>query len=129
MRFFKYMKDGGPESKSEGLFFVEIKKVFSIVLLRFSDGSRDAYHCHAFNAMSWILKGKLVEFSLDSKVKEYHPSIKPVYTPRTMFHKVISVGTTWAITFRGPWAETWREYLPQQKKFVTLTHGRKIIET
>lgn len=31
----------------------------------------------------------------------------------------------WVLTFRGPWVDTWKEYLPKLKEFVTLTHGRK----
>lgn len=29
--------------------------------------------------------------------------------------------------FRGPWADYWREYLPDGNKFITLTHGRVVV--
>lgn len=130
MRFMKIMKDGGPLSKVTGCFLVEIKCLFSIVVLRFDDGARDAYHTHAFNAVSWVLKGTLIEDVLAGDDYEYPASFVPIWTPRDRFHKVISRGTTWAISFRGPWAQTWREYIPQNapgNRFVTLTHGRKVV--
>jgi hypothetical protein len=59
MRFFHHGKDGGPESPVEGYWLFEIKWLCSIVLLKFNDGGREAYHSHAFNALSWLLKGDL----------------------------------------------------------------------
>jgi hypothetical protein len=129
MKLLRFMKDGGPLSRVTGLFVVEIKKLFSVVLLHFFDGSREAYHSHAFNAVSWVLRGKLVENALDGKITEYKPGLKPIFTPRSMFHKVVSAGDTWVISFRGPWVNTWKEYLPAEERFVTLTHGRRVVET
>lgn len=45
-----------------------------------------------------------------------------------MMHKVISLGDTWVLSFRGPWVDLWHEYLPKLNKRITLTHGRKEIE-
>lgn len=127
-------KDGGPESRV-WCYGIEFKKLFSIILLRFEDGSREAYHSHAFNCLNWVLKGKLIEdrvtkdkpiFSLISKdIFEYSASIKPFIIKRNHLHKVTSQGRTWVLTFRGPWAKTWIEYLPEENRFVTLTNGRK----
>jgi hypothetical protein len=122
------MKDGGPLSRVWGVFVIEAKKLFSIVLLHFMDGSREAYHSHAFNAVSWVLKGQLVENSIDGTVTVYRPSLKPIHTPRDMMHKVVSVGDTWVISFRGPWSDRWCEYLPDSGRFITLTHGRQVVE-
>lgn len=127
MKFFKLMKDGGPESRVSGFFFAEIKKLFTVVLLHFWDGSREAYHTHAFNAISWVLKGKLIENEISGQKRIYWPSLKPIRTPRNMFHKVESVGDTWVFSLRGPWVDKWEEFLPEQNKFITLTHGRKVI--
>jgi len=55
------MKDGGPDSTVTGYWLIESKKWFSIVLLKFEGKSREAFHTHAFNAISWLLKGKLIE--------------------------------------------------------------------
>lgn len=127
MKFFKYMKDGGPESRVAGFFFAEIKKLFSVVFLRFFDGSREAYHSHAFDAVSWVLKGQLTQVELNGDVTIFKPSLKPIVTLRDTFHKVSSQGETWVFSFRGPWASTWKEYIPETDEFLTLTNGRKIV--
>lgn len=129
MKFFKLMKDGGGESKVRGFFAVEIKKLFSIVLLHFSHGSREAYHTHAFHSISWVLKGKLNEFrmnpdTLQDTLVVHKPSFLPVFTSRWHMHMVQSVGDTFVLSFRGPWMPSWMEYLPQTKELVLLTHGR-----
>lgn len=131
MKLLSWGKDGGQDSTVWGLFF-EIKWLFSIVLLRFENGTRDAYHSHAFNCVSWVLKGKLIENHLtdllDMPPDVHTPSLKPVITHRHTFHKVESVGRTWVISFRGPWAKTWLEYDPSTNKMVQLTHGRKLTD-
>jgi len=124
VKFFSFGKDGGPESRVWGFWLIEIKSLFSIALLRFEDGSRDAYHNHAFNALSWVLSGELVEMPLGSSTETYRPSFWPIWTPRQRFHKVVSKGRTWALTVRGPWSRTWKEYLPKTNDHITLTHGR-----
>lgn len=133
MKFFQYMKDGGPESTVSGLFFIEIKGWFTVVLLHFGPGSRDAYHSHAFNAVSWVLRGKLVELVWQNTELPgsdiYTPSLRPIVTRRDRFHQVKSVGHTWVLSFRGPWSATWWEYLPKRAKFIQLTHGRKIVKS
>ena len=48
-------KDGGPESTVWGFWLIEIKKLFSVALLCFENGSREAFHTHAFNSVSWVL--------------------------------------------------------------------------
>lgn len=42
-------------------------------------------------------------------------------------HKVMSQGDTFVLSLRGPWADTWKEFLPGLNRFITLTHGRKIV--
>lgn len=48
--------DGGPESNVTA-YMVEFKSLFSIGFLRFAEGSRDAYHGHAFDCVNWVLPG------------------------------------------------------------------------
>ena len=127
MKFLSYGKDGGPESTVSGYWLVEIKPLFSVVLLKFEHGSRDAYHEHAFNSVSWVLKGSLSEIHYGGDIDMHVPSWKPVVTKRSTFHMVWSVGTTWVLSFRGPWSASWREYIPSTDKFVTLKDGRKEI--
>lgn len=123
MKLFHKAKDGGPESKVWGYWLIEAKKLFSIALLKFEGGSREAYHSHAFNSISWLLFGKLVEEHLDETVKVYTPSLKPIITKRSTFHRVTST-YAWVLTFRGRWAPNWYEYLPSSKRFIELSNGR-----
>jgi hypothetical protein len=129
MKLFKIMKDGGKESKVWGFFAVEIKRLFSVVLLRFEDGSRDAYHSHAFNSVSWVLKGSLTEHRFGYNTPwVYTPSLRPVRTDRSNMHRVVSVGNTYVLSFRGPWINEWLEYIPATNEYVLLTHGRKELD-
>lgn len=123
-KLFGLDKDGGPESRVWGFWLIGLKKLFSVVLLRFEDGSREAYHTHAFNAVSWVLRGELHEEHLMGLTFYHLPSWRPVYTTRDTFHRVSSVGRTWVISLRGPWADLWLEWLPETQETVLLTHNR-----
>ena len=132
MKLLYFGKDGGPDSTVWGFWPVEAKGVFSVALLCFENGSREAFHTHAFNSISWVLKGGLLEHvkDVDRNLEyfiEYPPSFKPVITKRTRLHKVSSNGRSWVLTFRGPWVEHWWEYLPKTCQWKRLTHGRRII--
>lgn len=128
MKFLKVMKDGGPESTVTGYWLIEWKRVFSIVLLKFEGDSREAYHEHAFNCLSWVLRGRLFEIfrtgSATTNLRIYDASWRPFITRRSDFHKVSSDGTSWVLSFRGPWKRYWREYRPLEGRTVILTHGR-----
>lgn len=128
MKFFKRMRDGGPESPVVGYFLIEIKSLFSVVLLHFG-GTREAFHSHAFNAITLWLRGGVEEVikTADGYEKISWKAGQLKVTLRDTMHKVLPGGGAWAISFRGPWAKTWREYLPEENRFVTLTHGRKIV--
>lgn len=126
-RFFYKKFDGGIDSGVTGYFLIEWKKVFSIGLLHFKKGSREAYHNHAFNAVSFFIKGKVTEEMIDGKTKEFSTSIKPKFTSRSCFHKVFAHCDTWCLTFRGPWKDVWKEYRPKDNRLISLTHGRKEI--
>ena len=132
-RLFYVKPDGGKDSGVTAYFLIEWKVLFSIGILHFKEGTREAYHNHAFNALTWWLNGSVLErhysdsettlYSLPTK--KFKPSLKPKITKRDCFHKVIANKDTWALTFRGPWRDTWNEF--KQNKLITLTHGRKII--
>lgn len=130
MKLLEVTKDGGAESTVWAHWLFELKGLCSIVLLRFEDGSRDAFHSHAFNCISWVLSGCLLEHN-NVRAPHSHwvhlPGLRPGITRRSTHHKVVSRGRTWVLSFRGPWAKTWTETLPDGRQ-VTLTHGRKEVE-
>jgi quercetin dioxygenase-like cupin family protein len=126
MRFLEWAKDGGPDSHVTGFFLVEIKSLFSIVLLNFGKGSREAFHSHAFNALTLWLTGTAKEHLLRGKARIWDAG-QVKYTPRGCFHKVEGIRSAWALSFRGPWSNTWKEFLPKEQQHITLTHGRKVV--
>lgn len=127
IKLFKKSHVGRPNSGVTGYWLIEWKLGFSIVLLRFSKGSPEAFHSHAFNAWTWWIKGRAMEYFVDDRTPlPWRPSLKPKYTPRDCFHKIVAQEVTWAISFRGPWMETWQE--KKLDKVTTLTHGRVIVE-
>lgn len=117
--------DGGEKSGVTGYMLIEWKPLFSIGLLHFNKGSREAYHSHAFNAITFWLRGSVTEAHTDGRELEFSPSFKPKFTSRACFHKIIAKRDTWALTFRGPWRNIWKELRPEGE--VVLTHGRKIV--
>jgi hypothetical protein len=133
MRLFSKAKDGGPKSTVTGYWLVELKRLFSVVLLKFSNGSRDEYHDHAFSSLNWVLRGMVIEEVIDEGGrilfhKAYGPGWRPILTRRNRLHRVVSYGTTWVFSLRGPWRRTWHEYDPRNDRFSTLTHGRKVVD-
>ncbi len=127
MKFLETTKDGGAESTVWAHWLFELKRFLSIALLRFEDGSRDAFHSHAFDCVSVVLRGELVEEHLSGEVRTYGP-LRPIVTRRDTFHRVRSSGRTWVLTVRGPWVERWFEWLPRENRFVVLSHGRREVE-
>jgi len=122
MKLFSVGPDGGEGSGVTGLYLIEIKSLFTIVLLRTSKGTREAYHNHAFNAVTFWLRGSVKEHLLDGGSLHWKAGqIK--FTPRETFHKVEALEDTYALCFRGPWLNTWNE--SRLGKIFTLTHGRK----
>jgi hypothetical protein len=126
MKFLFKSKDGGSESTVTGFWLIEAKSWFSVVLLVFDGESREAYHTHAFNAISWVIRGGLTEKLWKGKSVRYPASFIPIRTAREVCHKVKSdKGKTYVLSFRGPWSDTWVEYRPLEgNRRVTLTHGR-----
>lgn len=122
MRLLEKAHDGSKCSGVTGYYLIEIKPLFSVVLLYFDKGSRNVFHNHAFNALTIWLKGKVKENMIDGKVNNWKAGdIK--YTPRESFHNVETEDEAWALCFRGPWLNTWNE--SRLGKLITLTHGRK----
>lgn len=123
MKLLHKAKDGGSESTVTGYWLIEWKQVFSIVLLKFEGKSREVFHTHAFNSISWLLKGCLVELFLSGDIRKHIPSLKPIITKREDFHQVSSDGTSWVLSFRGAWVDKWKEYT-QETNVYYLSSGR-----
>lgn len=127
IKICKRSHDGGKDSGVTGYWLIEWKSLFSIVLLRFGVGSREAFHEHAFDAYTWWIWGEVVEEYQDgSAPKTWKPSHKPKFTPKGCFHRIVAKVPSWAICFRGAWDNTWREH--KNGETYTLTHGRKRID-
>ncbi len=127
MRIFYKGKDGGPKSTVDGYWLIEIKNLFSIVLLRFDNGTRTSYHTHAFNALTWYLSGDIVEEFETAPERRYRRRLMPKFTPRGLLHRVRSRGTSWIFSLRGPWTNTWQEWTPGAPHRITLAHGRQVV--
>jgi hypothetical protein len=126
MKLFSWAKDGGPESPVDAFFIIESKRFGSIVLLRFNAGGREAYHTHAFNALTWFITGDMVEQDIDGVLYTYKRSMFPKYTAKTKNHRVRAYRTSYCVSIRGPWASTWTE--DTDTHHTVLTHGRQIVE-
>lgn len=115
MRFFEKVKDGGPDSPVDAYVLIEIKSLFSIMLLKFNPGMREAFHSHAFNAFSIFLSGDTDEERLEENewgffvvAKLFHGGMMK-YTPRSLIHRFNTYKPAWVLTFRGPWRKQWTE--------------------
>lgn len=128
-------KDGGPESRV-WCWGIESKRFGSVLLLKFAKGSREAFHTHAFNSISWLLRGRLLEnfktpfAGLPFESWALHqPGCHPIRTYRDTYHKVEGMAdATWVLTFRGPWVDTWKDLDLKTGHESTLTHGRKEVQ-
>jgi hypothetical protein len=125
MKIFKKAKDGGPNSPVDAYFLIEWKKVFSIAFLKFNEGGREAFHTHAFNALTWFLKGSLEEEDISGEKYIYKRSFIPKVTSKEKNHRVKAFVDSWCFTIRGPWDKTWQE--TENGKETQLTWGRKEI--
>lgn len=123
MKLLWKAKDGGPESRVWA-WGLESKRFGSILILKFARGTRDAYHGHAFNAISWVLSGGLIEHLWYGVVNHYSRSWQPIITRRETVHQVHGVrGANWVLSFRGAWRPVWEEIVLDER--ITLTYGRK----
>lgn len=127
MKIFTKMKDGGPDSPVEGYFLFECKWLFSVALLKFNKGGREAFHTHAFNALTWFLKGELEEEDISGEKYKYSKSIFPKITLREKTHRVLAYKDSWCFTLRGPWVDTWTEVSKEAKTYTVFTHGRRVL--
>ena len=127
MRLLYKGKDGGNKSTVTGNWLFEFKSLFSISLLKFDLGSREEYHTHAFNAISWYILGHTEEHILNGNIIERKGLCLPKLTKRGCFHKIKALKPTWVLTIRGRWLDNWLEFNPRTQQYTQFTHGRTII--
>jgi hypothetical protein len=125
--FLRKRKDGGSSSPVDAYFLIEIKSLFSIALLKFNKGGREAFHTHAFDAYTWFLKGELLEECVTGATHTYTRSIKPKVTLKEKNHRVLAMKDSYCLTIRGPWAEVWTEYMEKEDTTTIFSWGRKIV--
>jgi hypothetical protein len=126
-RFFFSKSDGGVESGVTAYCFFEWKIFFSIGILHFNPGSREDFHNHAFNAITFWISGSVVEEKFKNPIsKVFSAGFRPKYTPRSNFHRIIAQNNgAYALTIRGPWLDYWYEV--KNNDIRILTHGRRIL--
>jgi hypothetical protein len=131
MKFFEKCKDGGPQSPVDAYFLVEIKWLFSIAFLKFNKGHREAYHTHAFHALTWFIKGWMIEEKISDRLEYnlYIKSLIPKLTTRYNLHRVKAREDSWCFTIRGPWQKEWKEFNAKTATTTALTHGRRVIKS
>lgn len=129
LKLFEKCKDGGPQSPVDAYVLIEWKRAFSVLFLKFNKGCREDYHSHAFNALTWFVKGNLVEERLaQDKVqyKRYTLSVLPKVTLKDNLHRVKAYKDSWCFTLRGPWQDNWTEFNETTRETIHLTKGRKV---
>lgn len=126
MRLLSKAKDGGPDSPVEAYFLFEVKGFCSVALLKFNKGGREAFHTHAFNALTWFISGNLQEEDIGGSKYQYKRGLLPKLTRREKNHRVNALEDSWCLTLRGPWSDSWTE--DTHEKTLVLTHGRKVLE-
>lgn len=126
--FFRRVKDGGPDSPVEAFWLVEWKALFSIGVLRFPRGSRENFHSHAMNAVSWVVSGLLTEeFADRNRRNNTYQTGDVAVTRRETLHRVWGIApVTWVLTLRGRWEREWLEWNPASRQYIRLSLGRRI---
>lgn len=125
MKICEWGKDGGPDSVVDAFYIIEAKSLFTVAVLRFGHGSRDAYHSHAFDCWNWLIKGSITEIfepTNPEPSRKIFRGLAPWKVYIETMHKVWSDGTSWVFTIRGPWVKTWEEIKGDER--YTLGHGR-----
>jgi hypothetical protein len=100
-------KDGGPDSNVTG-YMVEHKRLATCGVLFFARGRHEVFHSHAFDCVSLILSGELVEEFIDG-TSLVHGKGKVLVTRRRDLHRVTATKDTWVLTLRGLWLPRWYE--------------------
>lgn len=136
MRLLQKVPDGDPEGGVTAYVLIEVKWLFSIVLLKFEPNAdkekppgQNVMHSHAFPAVTWFLRGEAEEVRARgavTQINRYLPSFRPKFTSRRCVHRFRVFKETWALSFRGRWAYSWKEW--REDGVYTLTSGRRVVK-
>jgi len=129
MHICKKRKDGGKNSPVDAYFLIEWKSFFSIAILKFNKGGREEFHTHAFNALTWFIKGQLEEEDVDGSLYNYKRSFLPKVTLKDKNHRVKALTDSWCLTLRGSWCDNWTEYKKDVDTTTKITHHRVVLST
>ena len=125
--FLNKTKDGGKTSPVDAYFLFEIKGLCSVALLKFNKGGREDFHSHAFNALTWFIKGDLMEEKIDGSLKKYRRAFLPKFTSKTNCHRVVANKDSWCLTVRGSWDKTWYEIDKVKNEKTVFSNHRNIV--
>lgn len=110
---------------------LEWKPLFSIKLFNFhrTDGSQDRFHTHAFNAISFLLKGNYIEEVIeDGRVVRLNRNRSRVlFIPADQYHRITRSAGCRTLLITGPWGAEFKELRSvdgYQFQEVTLGEGR-----
>ncbi len=107
---------------------IEIKYLGGIIVNIFNTSNQDRFHSHAFNALSWMIRGHYYEdVIVDGNLLKLKKIERSRFIPRNYIHKITkSSPNAMSITFEGPWESTWNEYF-DNGRIKTYSWGRKVI--
>lgn len=126
MNIFKKLKDGGSQSPVDAYFLFEIKGLASVALLKFNKGGREAFHTHAFDALTWFIKGDLIEEDVSGDTYRYKKSLVPKLTLKSKNHRVLANKNSYCLTVRGKWQDSWTEYDKDSNTTTVFNWGRLV---
>jgi len=110
----------------------ESKYLFSIIFYRWNTVDQVRFHTHAFNAYAFLLRGYYEEkVIVNNKVidKAVNQLFKPRFLAKNYCHSIgYAKPQTLTLVITGRWQDTWQEYFPDTKKWVTYSWGRNKIK-
>jgi len=110
---------------------LEWKPLFSLKTFYFNEGNaQEIYHTHSFSAYSFLIYGNYIESFYDFDKgfwEEPRNRSTVIYIPKDRFHQITKSEGCRTIMITGPWGDTYKEYIPNNKELIINTHGRKEI--
>ena len=112
---------------------IECKELFSVIFYRWNTIDQVRFHTHAFNAYAFLLRGYYEEkIIVDGEIieKTVNQWLKPRFLAKNYCHSIgYAKPQTMTLVITGAWQDTWQEYFPDTKKWVTYSWGRNKIDS